>query len=162
MKGRSRCRRQGPRVAPESRGVCGICLGRNDRMRRSGMRGRNYSPFAIASSGHNNTSSPGELLIGQREEMPTRHTTLRPNLTSVAFAEESRATNDRRGCSQVSVDSTASQYCPRRLGSNRPGPSRISSAAGFHSSTRNRGAAHLRFKLLHDLVKVCPSWKFED
>jgi hypothetical protein len=54
--------------------------------------------------------------------MPTRRTTLRPNLTSVAFAEESRATNDRRGCSQVSVDSTASQYCPRRLGSNRPGP----------------------------------------
>jgi hypothetical protein len=42
----------------ESRGVCGICLGRNDGMRRSGMRGRNYSPFAIASSGHNNTSSP--------------------------------------------------------------------------------------------------------
>jgi hypothetical protein len=41
----------------ESRGVCGICLG-NDGMRRSGMRGRNYSPFAIASSGHNNTSSP--------------------------------------------------------------------------------------------------------
>jgi hypothetical protein len=104
-----------------------------------------------------------EQYVGtQREAMPTRHTTLRPNLTSVAFAEESRATNDRRGCSQVSVDSTASQYCPRRFGSNRPGTSHISSGAAFHSSTRNRGAAHLRFKLLRDLVKVCPGWKFED
>jgi hypothetical protein len=49
-----------------------------------------------------------------------------------------------------------------RLGIQPPWPSRISSAAGFHSSTRNRGAAQLRFKLLHDLVKVCPGWKFED
>jgi hypothetical protein len=65
----------------------------------------------------------------QREEMPTRHTTLRPNLTSVAFAEESRATNNRRGCRQVSVDSTTSQYCPRHAGANRPGPSLTSSAA---------------------------------
>jgi hypothetical protein len=48
------------------------------------------------------------------------------------------------------------------VGANRPGPSLISSAAAFHSSTRNRGAAHLRFKLLRDLVKVCPGLKFED
>jgi len=54
--------------------------------------------------------------------MPTRHTTLGPNLTSVAFGEESRATSNRRGCSQVSVDSTASQYCPRRLVIQPPWP----------------------------------------
>ena len=51
----------------EARGVCGICSGRNDRMRCSGMRGRNYTPFAIASSDRNKKSSPGELLIGSRQ-----------------------------------------------------------------------------------------------
>jgi hypothetical protein len=58
MNGRSRCRRQGLRVAPNRGASVEICLGRNDGMRRSGMRGRNYTPFAIASSGQNKTSSP--------------------------------------------------------------------------------------------------------
>jgi hypothetical protein len=146
----------------ESQGVCGICLGRNDGCADQVCEVEITAPLRLPLRVITRHLPPGELLIGQREEMPTRHTTLRPNRTSVAFAEESRAANDRRGCSQVSVDSTASQYCPRLLGSNRPGPSRISSGAAFHSSTRNRGAAHLRFKLLRDLVKMCPGWKFED
>jgi hypothetical protein len=103
-----------------------------------------------------------EYVETQREEMPTRHTTLRPNLTSVAFAEESRSTNNRRGCRQVSVDSTTSQYCPRRLGSNRPGPHVSLPVRLSVLPLENRGAAHLRFRLLRDLVKVCPGWKFED
>jgi hypothetical protein len=57
----------------EARGVYGICLGRNDGMRRSGMRGRNYTPFAVASSGHNKTSSPGELLIASRRAASLSH-----------------------------------------------------------------------------------------
>jgi hypothetical protein len=57
----------------EARGVCRICLGRNDRVHRSGMRGRNYTPLRLPLRVITRHLPPGEPLIASRRAASLSH-----------------------------------------------------------------------------------------